>query len=263
MVILKKKLYRMCIELTNNSFTSNTLKNFTQSKYSKYLNKSFAKVFSINLNEMEKDLSEYNSLHEFFTRNLKEGARDTNKEVNSITSPVDGILESFGDLNEQTEFLVKGQLYSLQEMFTNKDDTLKYQNGKYMVIYLSPSHYHRIHSPISGYIKKQWVLGGKSYPVNQLGLKYGKKPLTKNFRKITEIEYKENKHLLVAKIGAMNINSIETTFKDKNIKKGQEIGYFSFGSTVILLFEKNTIEFNKDLKSKQDLFMGNKIAQIK
>ena len=108
-----------------------------------------------------------------------------------------------------------------------------------MILYLSPTHYHRIHSPATGEIVDQWAKGKKSYPVNKWGLRYGKHPLSKNYRRITEIKL-ESGHMAVVKVGAMFVNSIEIVHEAEQITKGEELAYFTFGSTVVLLFEKDT-----------------------
>lgn len=229
---------------------------------SKFLNRSFVKTFNINEEEMEKPLHQYESLQELFVRNLKEGARVIDEEPINIISPVDGILANFGKITQNCTFYVKDQDYNIFEMLGNKKRAEKYQNGTYMILYLSPSHYHRIHTPFSGTVVGNWALGNKSYPVNELGLKFGKRPLSKNYRFITEVRLSSEKHYAVVKVGAMNVNSIHPTYKGKNIKKGEELGYFSFGSTVVLLFEQDTIELDPSIKAPMDVTVGMKIGMI-
>lgn len=258
---MRKRLYRMFIELTNRKWSSKLVKKFTMSKISKYLIPSFIKFFQINIDEIEKDLKQYSSLHDFFIRKLKPGARKIDQHPYSVISPVDGTIESFGEITENAELFVKNQHYSFSEMLGDDFAALKYKEGFYFVIYLSPSNYHRIHSPITGKIIKQWKLGDRSYPVNRLGLTYGKKPLVKNFRYITEISH-ENGTLAVVKIGAMFVNSIETIHPSNQLSRGEEFAYFSFGSTVVLLFEKGTFQVKEQLKAHQPIKMGDLLGFI-
>ncbi|WP_017728449.1 phosphatidylserine decarboxylase [Halalkalibacterium ligniniphilum] len=235
---MKKKVLRAFVELANNPFQSYVLKKFTQSSISRIVVPAFAKTFKINQEEMERPLQQYGSLHEFFIRKLKTGARPIDERENHLVSPVDGTLAEMGVLKEGTSFFVKGQHYSLSEMLGSDAEAKKYEEGRYALFYLSPSDYHRIHSPHAGTIRKQWALGKKSAPVNHVGLKYGKRPLSRNYRFITEMQV-GGRAMAIVKIGAMNINSIILTHQKACLKKGDEMGYFSFGSSVLLLFEKD------------------------
>ncbi|RXI99986.1 phosphatidylserine decarboxylase [Anaerobacillus alkaliphilus] len=259
---MKKAIYQSLIELSGNRFNSYLLKNFTKSKVSKYINKSFVKTYNINEAEMEKPLHQYGSLQELFVRNLKEGARSIDETPNSIVSPVDGILADIGKINENSAFHVKDQDYSLVEMLGNKKRAEKYNEGIYIILYLSPSHYHRIHTPFSGTVVGKWAMGNKSYPVNELGLRLGKRPLSRNYRLITEVRLSNDKHYSVVKVGALNVNSIHPTFKGDSLKKGEELGYFSFGSTVVLLFEKDTLQIDPSVKAPMDVLVGMKIGSL-
>ncbi|MFC0557967.1 phosphatidylserine decarboxylase [Halalkalibacter alkalisediminis] len=255
---MKKLLFRSCIELTNHRLSSSVLRKFSRSKISKPFIKPFSTTFNLNESEMNRSLNEFVNLHDLFTRELKSGVRPIDTEEDAFVSPVDGVVAHFGKLEEKTYFHVKGQTYTIEEMLGSKEASQPYLDGHYFILYLSPSHYHRIHSPVDGIIKKQWVLGGRSYPVNDLGLRYGKKPLSKNYRLITEMNVNA-KHVALVKVGAMNVNTIEVTHKNNNVNKGDEVGYFSFGSTVVLLCEKGLI---LDITTKEhvDVQMGQRIA---
>ncbi len=137
---------------------------------------------------MEKPIREYESIHEFFTRKLKKGTRLVDQNRYAVVSPVDALLQEIGKVETHHSIIVKGKTYSLEEMLGGVDKVQKYEGGTYMIFYLSPSDYHRIHSPVTGKITEQWTMGTKSYPVNSIGLKYGKSPLAKNYRMITEME---------------------------------------------------------------------------
>ncbi|WP_096201353.1 phosphatidylserine decarboxylase [Bacillus sp. FJAT-45350] len=257
---MKKALYRSFMELTSNQLNSYLLRKFTTSSASRYLVKSFAKTYKINQEEMEKPLSDYRSLHSFFVRRLKQGVRIIDERKDQVVSPVDGILADLGEITDTCTFFVKGQTYSIEEMLGNHNHIDKYRGGAYVIFYLSPSHYHRIHSPISGQVIRQWTLGKKSYPVNEHGLIYGKRPLSRNYRLITEVQT-EGKHMAIVKVGALNVNSIHTTHPSSEIKKGEEVGYFSFGSTVVLLFEKGI--FHSDEKNlPKEVQVGQSIGRI-
>ncbi|GAF66008.1 phosphatidylserine decarboxylase [Bacillus sp. TS-2] len=255
---MKQRIYRAFVELSNNPFQSKLLKKFAQSKLSKPIIPSFYKTFQINLEEAEKNIGEYKSLHEFFIRRLKREVRPINQQLTTVVSPVDAKVAAFGDIDQEQNFYVKEQYYSLNELLGSKQKAEEFQRGSFLILYLSPRDYHRIHSPLDATINQQQTLGGNSYPVNDAGLKYGKRPLSRNYRVITELE-DDGRKCLVIKVGAMNINTIEVTHSEQHIKRGEELGYFSFGSTVILLFEENFVTFD-DVKVNQFIQMGQPIA---
>jgi len=243
---LIQMIYRLFIELTNRKSTSRLLAKFSQSKMSRLFIPSFSRIYHINQLEMEKPINEYQSLHAFFTRKLKSDARTIFQDPLSVISPVDATIEDMGTIALDHSISVKGKKYSVSEMLGGNDKVQKYLNGTYIIFYLSPSNYHRIHSPISGKVLSQRAIGTKSYPVNKYGIKYGKRPLSKNYRIITEMYY-NGVSMTMVKVGAMFINSIEILHKNAEVEKGEEMAYFSFGSTVVLLFEGDT--FTPALKS--------------
>ncbi|WP_042458627.1 phosphatidylserine decarboxylase [Neobacillus dielmonensis] len=254
-------LYRTLIELTNGKWTSVVLKWFSRSRISRFVVPSFAKVYQLNQDEMERELREYQTLHELFVRNLKQDARSIDQSTESVVSPVDAVIEDIGAIKASSEITVKGKIYSIEEMLGDQDVLHKYLNGTYIILYLSPSHYHRIHSPVDGTVTKQWTLGSKSYPVNKWGLKYGVRTLAKNFRVITEVKT-DYGHVSIVKVGAMFVNSIETTHKGSTLTKGGEIAYFSFGSTVVLLFEQGIFQIDPRIQTPKDIRMGEKLGSF-
>jgi phosphatidylserine decarboxylase len=248
------------IELTNGRITSSILKQYSRSPISRFIVPSFSRIYRLNQNEMEKTLIEYSTLNDLFTRKLKPGARKIDNLSDSVISPVDAIIEDIGTIKETSEIEVKGKIYSIKEMLGDHNQLEKYINGTYIILYLSPSHYHRIHCPASGEVINQWTLGTKSYPVNKWGLKYGVRPLSKNYRVITELKT-DYGFMSVVKVGAMFVNSIEMTHQGNQLKKGEEMAFFSFGSTVILLFEKEIFQIDS-FQIPHEVKVGEKIGQF-
>ncbi|WML30630.1 phosphatidylserine decarboxylase [Neobacillus sp. OS1-32] len=253
--------YRLLIELTNGRWSSAILKKFTRSRISRVVVPSFAKVYHLNQAEMVKGLRDYPTLHDLFIRQLKKDARAIDQTMDSVVSPVDAVIEDFGRITETNEMIVKGKPYSIEEMLSDRDVVSKYLNGTYMILYLSPSHYHRIHSPVDGIVTKQWTLGRKSYPVNKWGIKYGVRTLAKNYRVITEVKTSAG-HVAIVKVGAMFVNSIETTFRGTELQKGEEIAYFSFGSTVVLLFEPGIFQVDPSIRTPKEIKVGEKMGTL-
>ncbi|GAD12597.1 phosphatidylserine decarboxylase [Geobacillus kaustophilus GBlys] len=256
---LRKWLYRLFIELTNHSLSSKLLASFAKSRLSGLLISSYAKIYHINQDEMEKSLKNYKTLQQLFVRRLKAGVRPVDADEHTVVSPVDAVIEDMGTIRENCEMIVKGKPYSIAEMLGSVEAAQPYVNGFFFILYLSPSHYHRIHSPISGVIEKQWALGRKSYPVNRLGLKYGRRPLEKNYRLITEVTA-GGKRLAIVKIGAMFVNSIELTHEGEQLVKGEEMAYFSFGSTVVLLFERGSFAPDPRIVAPMPIKVGERLG---
>lgn len=259
---MKEKLYQSLIELSNGKTTSKILQLAVQSVASKNLIRNYSNLYDINLEEVSKSPEQFSSLHDFFTRHLKEGTRPIDQQPDIFTSPVDAKIEAFGKIVDGMTFTVKNKPYSLMDLLGNEAQAKRYENGQYIVFYLSPADYHRIHSPIDGHVKRQYVLGRKSYPVNQMGLTFGKKPLSHNYRMISEVQYNGEQTTALIKVGATFVNSIELTNVTTTWKKGEEVGYFTFGSTVVMLFEENAVQFNEQVVQGTMIKMGEAFATM-
>lgn len=259
---MKEKLYQSLIELSNGKLSSKLLQRVAKSGFSKNFIRSYSNLYEINIQEVSKSPNEFTSLHDFFVRELKEEVRPVDLQPNVFASPVDAKIEVFGNISNETMLIVKDKPYSLVDLLGHKEQAKHYINGKYIVFYLSPADYHRIHSPIDGTILRQYVLGQKSYPVNQMGLQYGKKPISHNYRMISEINYEQGRHAAFIKVGATFVNSIKLTNTSTEWKKGEEVGYFSFGSTVVMLFEQHAIEFHENVTNGAKIKMGEAFATM-
>lgn len=259
---MKEKLYQRLIELTNGKQSSNLLQAIAKAKWSKRIIPSYMKLYDINLEEVSKKQQQFASLHEFFTRELLEEARPIEKNPMVYVSPVDAKVESFGRIEWDMTFLVKGKPYALEDLLGHSERAANYVDGHFIVFYLSPADYHRIHSPIDGEVLRQYTLGQKSYPVNQIGLTYGKKPISHNYRLVTELKTAHNQQVAFIKVGATFVNSIVLTNRTIHWYKGQEVGYFSFGSTVVMLFEKDSIEFTENVVQGNPIRMGEAFANM-
>ena len=256
---MKEKIYRSLVELTNGKTSSKVLKTVTASKLSKSLIRSYSKVYDINTDEVSNSVDSFTNLQQFFTRTLKEGTRPVDEASNVYVSPVDAKIETFGVITDNCSLTVKNKLYSVADLLGSEQRANTYKNGTYIVFYLSPADYHRIHSPIDAHVVNQYVLGQKSYPVNQWGLNYGKKPISHNYRLVTELAV-DSQQTAFIKVGAMFVNSIELTNKTMQWHKGKEVGYFSFGSTVVMLFQEDAITFTENVVEGQMVRMGERFA---
>lgn len=258
-----KPLYKLMTQLSSNKLISTTTGKVAKHRFSRLLIPRFAKTYKIRVEEAEKSPTEYTSLNEFFTRRLKLGARTIHAHADSVVSPVDALITGLGEIKNGTIVNVKGQAYTISEMLGDEQQAKVYDNGTYIVLYLSPTDYHRIHAPISGTILKHVHVPGKVYPVNDFGLRYMKRVLSRNERLITYIQ-NEDTELAVVKVGALNVASIQLSdqLTSTEIHKGDELAYFEFGSTVVLLLREKSIELRPDLQEGTRVQMGEKIGRM-
>lgn len=252
-----------------------------KSNFSRNLIPFYARHFKIDVTQAEKSLSEYPNLVEFFIRRLKPGQRPVSSNENSITSPVDGKISAFGTITNGELIQAKGVNYQVKDLLGG--DVLKakkYLGGSFMTIYLSPRDYHRIHAPFGGQVTEYTYVPGTLFPVNALGVRAVKGLFAKNERLITFLQTKIGE-VAVVKVGATIVGSVKVfydSFAGTNIAnvtvthkwlqdgpvltKGAEIGYFEFGSTVILLFEPDQVVFDSSLKEGESVQMGQEIGRV-
>jgi phosphatidylserine decarboxylase len=242
----------------------------------------YVRKFQIDLSPVKQSMDQFNCLLDFFVRELKPDARPIHADPDIVISPVDGVITQMGRIEEGTLIQAKGIHYQLEELLAGGRHVSTYTGGQFMTIYLSPRDYHRIHSPIDGEVTSLTYVPGKLYPVNTSGVRLFPRLFTQNERVISYIKSNANQ-VAVVKVGATNVGSIKVTFdqtistnrqnsrltEEKEyhgsvvIKKGEELGRFEFGSTVILLLESNNmVEWLGDLTIGTPLQMGQPIAKV-
>ncbi|WP_151194120.1 archaetidylserine decarboxylase [Cysteiniphilum sp. JM-1] len=232
------------------------------------------KRFNITLTDtLIDDPTEYTSFNEFFTRKLKPEARPIDPSDNSIISPADGKITQAGKITEGKLIQAKGKYFSLKALAA---DTAKENYTDFSVIYLSPSDYHRVHMPIDGKLTRMTYVPGKLFSVNELTAENIDGLFAKNERLICYFDTAIGE-IAVIFVGAMLVAGIETVwhklvapnyyskvihfdYSEQNLhfKKGDEIGLFNFGSTIITLFPGNKIAWQANITGK--INMGQTIA---
>ncbi|MFC5648088.1 archaetidylserine decarboxylase [Paenibacillus solisilvae] len=259
---MTKWLLRSMTELSSRKWISRITGRFAQSPASRRFIPRFARMYGIRIEEAEKRLEEYSTLNEFFTRRLKAGMRTIDTDPAALVSPVDALVTGAGPIKAGTILNVKGQDYTVEELLNRSPRTENYKDGFYMVLYLSPTDYHRIHTPVEGTIVEREHVPGKVYPVNDFGLRHMRRVLSRNERLITYIRH-AGAETAVVKVGAMNVSSIKYVepLPDK-VVKGQDLAYFEFGSTVVLLTEDGTFTPRSDMKPGLKVRMGEKLGTI-
>lgn len=256
---MKKKIFNSFVELTGHPVTSTLLKTFTRSRLSRPLIRPFSRLYKINEEEMAHHIGHYDSLQAFFTREMKEGTRSFDQSANILASPVDGVLSGSGIVDTSQTIHIKNRPYRISEIFGDVKKAAPYQNGFFYLLYLSPSHYHHFHYPISGDLVSRYALGDISFPVNDLGLRLGNSPFSTNYRLISEVATSFGK-VAIVKVGALNVNSIHIRDSSKTCIKGDEFGYFSFGSTVILFLEHHP-DFHQTIANNTEVKLGQSIGE--
>jgi len=222
----------------------------------------FVKTYSLSLDELaEPDISKYKTFNEFFYRKLKDGARpiDSPDDSSVLTSSADCRLTTFESVSDATKFWIKGKNFNLKNLF--KDDGLAndFDGGSLAIFRLAPQDYHRFHAPTDGKVESIKEIPGEYYTVNPMAIKENLDVLTDNKRVVTIISTSAFGKMALVSVGALMVASINFTGAKEvgnTLKKGDEVGYFAYGgSTVILVFQKDKVVWDQDLldTSKQSL----------
>ncbi len=217
----------------------------------------FAKAYKINLEEAEFPIEQYPSLGEFFVRKLKAGIRPVGKTW--ALHPADAVITQASRITDGKLIQAKNRSYSVLSFTKDRDALEKFHNGFFLTYYLCPTDYHRVHSPVTGEIRKVIHIPGNLWPVNPWSTENIHEIFSVNERVVVEIETDRGTVGLVF-VGATNVGKImlsfdseivgnqllssaikEKTYANTFIKKGDEIGMFRMGSTVVMLYSEKTL----------------------
>ena len=219
------------------------------SRFSKGAIKSFITNYTVDMDDFEIPKGGYASFNDFFVRKLKPGARRVDEHSETVVSPCDGKCFVLFDVTEQSDFLVKDKKLKLEDLFKNKERAQEYEHGTLLIFRLAPYDYHRYHFPIDAIPSEISVISGVYESVNPFVYKIGILPLTENERDIVMLETQQFGTVPMIMVGAMLVGKIHHTYKVKEEnKKGDEMGYFAFGgSTILLIFKKDSIKVRDDI----------------
>ena len=239
------------------------------------------KTFDINMDEaLNDDLSSYKSFNAFFTRQLKPELRPLDAGANTLTSPADGVISQAGKISKNKILQAKNVNYSLTRLVGNARQAKQYENGLFSTIYLSPKDYHRVHIPADGQLISTRYIPGELFSVNQQTAEMVPNLFARNERLVCEFKSQQLGHFSVIFVGAMLVAGIETVwsgmekpgtgavrendYSDQAISflKGDEIGRFKFGSTVIVLFPENAVTLGKNIKATNPINVAEKFGLI-
>jgi phosphatidylserine decarboxylase len=239
------------------------------------------KAFNINMDEaLTSNLDDYKNFNAFFTRELKPGVRPLDIEIDSIASPADGAISQAGKINKNKILQAKGIDYTAERLLGNDVDAKRYHEGSFATIYLSPRDYHRVHIPIEGKLKRTRYIPGSLFSVNDMTAQALPGLFARNERLVCEFESDDAGTFAVIFVGAILVAGIETVWsgfetpglgavrdtdfsgQSLNFMKGDEIGRFKFGSTVILLFQNQAANWEDGINANAAVQMGQKIGSV-
>lgn len=209
----------------------------------------FIKTFDVDVSEFVKKPSEFTSFNDFFTRKLKPEARPINPQNNTAIIPADGRYYFYQNIKKTDGFIIKGKKFCLETLLQNEKLAAEYEEGAMAIARLCPTDYHRYHFPCDGIAGKTVLINGLLHSVNPAAIKKNIHIFTENKRTLCILDSQLFGKVLFLEIGAICVGSIHQTYQPDSIQaKGDEKGYFSFGgSSLILLFPPNSIQFDQDL----------------
>ena len=238
-----------------------------------------SRIAGINYDEaLSPDPADYVSFDAWFTRALKPGARVFDPDPQAFLSPCDGRISETGPLEENRILQAKGKDYSLQDLLANDPVCEELVGGYFSTIYLSPRDYHRIHMPIGGRLQRMIHVPGRLFSVAPYTVRQVPRLFARNERVISIFDT-EYGPLVMVLVGAMLVSSTETVWagevtptKNKEITvkdypdgeitlaKGEEMGRFNMGSTVILLMPPGALKSLENLGAGDAVNLGQKLG---
>lgn len=215
------------------------------SKVSNIITKKLIKKYNINQEEYEKQ--KFTSYNDFFIRKKKEKYLNIDKNKNHLISPADSKLTVY-DIKENSMFKIKDSYYSINELLNGDPISEQYKNGKILIFRLEPTDYHRYCYIDDGTKNENKYIKGIFHTVKNIALKKYN-IYKKNAREYTTLDTKNFGKVIQIEVGALIVGRIKNHHEEYQYKKGEEKGYFEFnGSTIALIFKKNKIEIDPDIK---------------
>lgn len=240
----------------------------------------FIRFFKVDMQDAAiQDIAYYSTFNEFFTRELKQESRPIDHSMPCIASPCDGKISMFGEIDNNILIQAKNKHFTLNEFLTPSCKHLeKFIGGSFYTIYLSPRDYHRVHTAYSGQLLEMIYVPGRLFSVAPYAPKTIEKLYARNERVISVFKI-NNGYMAITMVGAVNVAAIEMAwsgmvtpphmhtlvhydYSDQNIvlDKGQQVGTFHMGSTVVITFSRHYAQAIENLSIGQAVKMGQTIA---
>ena len=240
--------------------------------------------FNVNMDEaLESDPHAYEHFNAFFTRELKPGVRPIVDTPEGIACPVDGAVSQACPITDGLIFQAKGHDYSLVQLLGGSEErAAPFQGGNFTTIYLSPKDYHRIHMPVTGTLREMVHVPGRLFSVNPATTRVIPGLFARNER-VVAIFDTELGPMAMVNVGAVNVGSIETVWAGEvtppagrvvrswhyegdeaiTLQRGEEMGRFNMGSTVILVFGPDVVEWAEAIQPSAPVRLGQLLATVK
>lgn len=264
---------------------SRLMRKFTFSKNKAWKNLFIRKIiahYGVNMNEaLNPNIDSYSCFNEFFTRELKAGVRTISSEQNSIACPADGAVSQAGNITEGNIIQAKGMSYTAVDLLGGDEErAAPFKNGKFTTIYLSPKDYHRLHMPLDGTLREMIHVPGRLFSVNAATANSVPRLFARNERVVALFDT-EAGPMALALVGAIFIASIETVWHGEvtppsakevrtwsytdnapQLKKGEELGRFNMGSTIIALFGEDAVNWKDSFIAGEKVQLGEQIGSV-
>lgn len=241
-----------------------------------------AAAYDVDLSEAaEPNPAAYASFNDFFTRPLAPGARPLPDDPAAVASPVDGVVSQAGTIADGRVFQAKGREFSVEELLGGAPDrALPFRGGSFATLYLSPRDYHRIHMPVDGRLVETVHVPGRLFSVDERTTRAVPRLFARNER-VAAVFDSAAGPLAVVMVGALFVSAIDTVWQGRitppssrwvrawrhgddgpAFARGDEIGRFNMGSTVILLFGRGRVAWSPELAPEAVVRMGRTIGNI-
>jgi phosphatidylserine decarboxylase len=244
--------------------------------------KSFIRLYNVELSDaLNSDPESYKSFNDFFTRELKPGARPIDESSNAVCSPADGTLAEFGSIRGSQMIQAKGIHYTIEQLFAGQAlSAQQFTNGTFATVYLAPYNYHRIHMPLAGTLTESIYVPGKLLSVNAATTAEVQGLYAENERLI-HIFKSDSGPFAVIMVGALNVGSMTTAWggeiprhvrknghhflhtngdPNTHYQKGDYLGHFNLGSTVIFIAGAEQVNWESNLEPGMTTWVGERMG---
>ncbi|MBT8086263.1 MAG: phosphatidylserine decarboxylase [Woeseia sp.] len=245
----------------------------------------FIRLFNVDVSDAAGEVpADYLTFNDFFTRELASGARVVDSSNLAVVSPVDGTVSAAGAISEGMLIQAKGHRYSLQDLLaTDLDECANFDGGHFITVYLAPDNYHRVHAPLAGHLNAARYVPGDLFSVNAATVSHVPGLFARNERLVCHLTT-DIGPLAVLLVGALNVGSITTPWtgeirprangmvEELNLKtapatralaKGDLLGWFNMGSTVIVLLPRGAAALDQHLVAGAPVRMGQSLATLR
>jgi len=247
-----------------------------------FLIRHFIDRFGVDMGEASAaEAAAYPHFNAFFTRELRPGVRPVDDSADAIVSPADGAVSQLGRIESGRIVQAKGHWFSTAELLGSEAEAQLFEQGSFITVYLSPRDYHRVHMPMTGSLRGLRYIPGKLFSVNQVTAE-GVPGLFARNERLACLFDTEHGPMAMVLVGAMIVAGIETVWTgpvapaghsalelyrelsaaQRGLGKGEEMGRFQLGSTVIMLLPRESANWDSSLGAGSPLRMGQRIATL-